>query len=272
MSEVKGQTKGGLLIGGIVMPLPGITVYNPTDTSWAKLDGGDYRQRHTTWIRQVIIHTTKGIWPQKVLSGAGAGDRDKLVANFWKGDPTHSAAQLVVDTDGSIACLCDLAKTAAYHAELSNDWSVGIEMYQMPDGGVYEATYDSTIALVLALCEHFGIPLQIPSRVYNRTPMARMAKDGGPDMVGVFGHRDNTSKRGQGDPGEEIFRRLAVTGAERLDFDNLTDLVIWKMRQKHLISLGEPIARDGLPGPGTVAAMRRRGFADGRAIDAASRE
>jgi hypothetical protein len=267
----------GLLISGVVVPVPGVIVYNPLDTPWCKLDPGDYAVRKTTWIRQVIIHTTKGLWPQYVKAGSGPGGKDKAVADFWRGDPQHSAAQLVVDRDGSVACLCDLAKCAAYHATTSNDWSVGVEMYQDPDGGIFEATFASTVAIVTIICEHMGIPLQIPSRQYDGSIIRRMIQ-GGKDMAGVFGHRDqawdfkkSTSSRGRGDPGDEIYRRLAVVGADRLDFENRRDVELWRARQVYLNSLGETLVADGLPGPGTMAALRRRGFVSGRQLDTAIR-
>src|SRR5690606_41324392 len=62
-----------------------------------------------------------GLWPQHVIPGAGKGGRDRVVADFWRNDPTHSAAHLVVDTDGSVACLADLARDAAYHATVGGD-------------------------------------------------------------------------------------------------------------------------------------------------------
>lgn len=259
---------GGLLIGGHVVPVPGLTIRNPTDTPWCRLDAGDYRARRTPWVRQIIVHTTKGKWPQHVKPGAGAGGRDQWVAEFWRGDPEHSAAQLVVDNDGSIACLTDLAHTCAYHAGLSNDWSIGIEMYQELDGGVHEAVYAATIPLVVALCEQFSIPLQMPSRRYNNAPMGRMVS-GGPDMIGVFGHRDNTSRRGRGDPGDEFFRRLELAGAEAFDYELRADLATWRRRQMYLVAMfSERLTVDGKPGPSTIAAMRRHGFASGRAIPA----
>lgn len=280
----------GLLIRGSYYQVPGLHILapGPGSPAWHHLSPGDYRPRSTRWIRQITVHTTKGIWPKSarpdgplfyttdagdlIRRGAGAGGRDRIVSEFWRGDPEHSAAQLVIDNDGSVACLCDLGLHAAYHATTVNDWSIGIEMYQESDGSIYEAVYQSAELLVSALCDRFWIARQLPSRAYNGTIIRRMI-DGGPDMIGMFGHRDNawdrkarTSTRGRGDPGDEIYRRLRARGFEGFDFDAREDIATWERRQQSLNALGEHLAVDGLAGPSTLQAMRRRGFASGRDI------
>lgn len=265
---------GGLLIAGHVVDVPGVAIANPLDTAWAKLDARDYRARRTPWVRQVIIHTTKGKWPQAVRLGKGPAGADKIVADFWRGDPNHSAAHIVVDRDGSVACLADLATACAYHATTSNDWSVGIELYQESDGTLYEAVLDACVRIVPVIGEALGIPLQVASRVYDGKPIGRMI-NGGPDCVGIFGHRDNawdpvkqTSTRGRGDPGDVIYQRLIAAGAEPFDYAKKEDLFTWQRRQRALNRLGEKLTVDGQCGPGTIAAMRRLGFSNGRAIPA----
>ena len=262
-------TRGGLLIAGVVIAVDGLEIDNPATASWCKLHPDDYRRRKSTWIRQVIVHTTKGRWPQHVKPGAGPGGRDKSVAEYWYRDPDgrkQSAAHLVVDNDGTVACLADVASTCAYHATVSNDWSVGIEIYQEADGGIYEAAIASTVRLVDALCEHLSIPFQIPHAY--RGPLYRMLP-GGKDCAGVFGHRDNTHDRGRGDPGDVIFAELELAGAERVDFERGEDLEVWSRRQRKLNAMGETLTVDGLAGPGTMRAMRRHGLASGRELDAA---
>lgn len=259
-----------LLIGGLFIGVPGLEILSPGPDAppWCQLDPGDYRARKTSWVRQIIIHTTKGIEPQHIIPGAGPSGREQVVAEFWRGDPQHSAAQVVIGSDGKVACLCDLAKVAAYHATTCNDYSVGIEVYQERDGGIYEAAIAALGLLVPALCEAFQIPFQIPT-AYDNRPLTRLV-GGGPDCVGVFGHRDNTTRRGRGDPGDAVFAELELRGAERLDFEARDDLTRWKRRQQRLTTFGaKAIVIDGIAGPSTVHAMRRFGFASGRAIDVA---
>lgn len=256
----------GLLIDGKLHEIPGVEVISPNQFPWAKLAAGDCEWRSTSWVRQIIIHTTKGMFPQKILPGKGAGGKDKVVADFWRGDPEHSAAHLVVDTDGSIVCLADLMKISAYHATFSNDFSIGIEMYQMGDGGIYEATLESTVKLVLTLCDLFGIPLQSDARQYANAPLARMVP-GGKDMVGVFGHRDNTNRRGRGDPGDIIFLKLRDAGMIQHFYDAKPipgDKAYWSKVQTALNkTYGLRLGTDGVCGPKTVEALRKYGLWNG---------
>ncbi len=252
----------GLIIDGNEVAVPGLTIVNANDEPWATLDPADFRPRRTSWVRQIILHTTKGKWPQSVRAGSGAGNRKHAVADFWRNDPEHSAAHLVIDNDGSVACLADLARVAAYHATVSNEWSIGIEMYQESNGDVHEAVYASAVPLVKALCRALGIQFQIPKRPYKSSPLARMA-DGGCHVVGVFGHRDNTHRRGVGDPGDEIFARLAAAGAERFDFDAKEELEVWRLRQIALNKRGAKLTVDGVVGPDTIGALESSGITDG---------
>jgi hypothetical protein len=77
-------------------------------------------------------------------------------------------------------------------------------------------------------------------------------------MVGIFGHRDNTERRGRWDPGEVVFQMLAARGVEQFDFAAGEDLEVWAKRQREL-----GITADGVPGPGTVAALKAAGYVDG---------
>lgn len=251
---------GGLLVAGLVVPVPGVTVIGPHDAVWSHLSPGDCRPR-TIVPHQIILHKTKGGVPELVRPGLGPRGRAERTADFWAGDPTHSGAQLVSGSDGVVGCLCDVVLTEAYHATVSNPYSIGIETYEEQGGIVYEAAIESTIAVVLTLVEHLGIQLQVP-RTYNGRPLARMA-NGGRDVIGVLGHRDNTDRRGHWDPGDELFRRLRAHGAESFDFDAGEDKAVWKSRQLALNAKGYKLDVDGIPGPATTAALRHEGYRGG---------
>ncbi|HEX7018740.1 MAG TPA: N-acetylmuramoyl-L-alanine amidase [Gemmatimonadaceae bacterium] len=264
----------GLLIDGKLHDVPGVDVISPEQFPWARLSQLDFRARQTSWVRQLTIHTTKGISKQYVRAGRGAGGKDKAVADFWRGDPHHSAAPLIVDNDGSVVCLCDLLKVEAFHATTVNTWSVGIEMYQEPDGSIYEAVLDSTVKLVLRLCDLLGIPLQGEARPYKEGAIIERLLHGGKDAVGVFGHRDNAwdfnhnaSARGRGDPGDQIFLRLRAAGMLLHRYDDKPipgDRAYWAKVQDGLNKrYGINIGTDGVCGPETVRTLRKYGLWNG---------
>lgn len=275
------MTSGGVLVRGVVIPIPGLEIVPPAShggPEWAKLTPGDYCMRPAgTWLRQVIVHTTKGIAPQRIIDGPGAGGRDLTVARFWQGDPEHSAAHIVVDNDGSVVCLADLATIAAYHATVSNLWSVGIEMYQELGGGIHRPVFDAVKVLVPALCNILEIPFQVPADRYAKAPLRRML-NGGLDCAGVFGHRDNTSRRGEGDPGEFFYDAMREVGAESFHISDGEDLNRWSARQDYLNRHHEQVVRsvlngklltvDGLAGRSTLRVARQAGYATNAAIPA----
>jgi hypothetical protein len=251
-----------LLIGGKLVPIRGVTSVVPWShggPAWACLDPGDYRARRTRWVRQIVVHTTKGIWPQTIRRGAGPDGRDRRVADYWHRDPEHSAAHIVVDSDGSVACLTDLATTAAYHATTANDVSVGIEMHQEVDGSIYESVLNSTVATVLAICDAMLIADQFAADPYRAAPIQRLIDDD--QFCGIYGHRNNTSRRGRGDPGDEIWHRLELAGVEPVQVGQHQDVVRSRQRQAHLVSLGAAISVDGVVGPRSIQAARSQGFA-----------
>jgi hypothetical protein len=253
----------GLIISGQEVEVDGLTIVNKNDNQWAHLDAHDFGSRNGAWVRQIILHTTQGNWPQTLLPGKGPGGSAKSTVTYWQTSPICSGSHIIIDNDGTVACLTDLATDAAYHATVSNRWSIGIEMRQEPtNNGVYEATYDAAEILVPALCKLFGVQFQMPKLMYGGHPFKRML-DGGPDMIGVFGHRNNTEDRGRGDPGEEIWGRMLAAGAERFDFEAREDIDVWKQRQSDLNAAGSSLTVDGQPGPKTIDALKAAGGATG---------
>ncbi len=277
----------GILYAGKYHLVEGLEVTSPGPgaPSWQKLSRGDYSMRKTDWIRQLIFHTTKGIESTFVRPGAGVGGKDRTVADFWSKSEDHSAAQIIIDNDGSVAVLCDLATIAAYAATTSNDWSVNVELYQEPDGSVYTAVYRAWAKLAPALCSILRIPFQIHLAPYKRGAIVQRMKHGGPDCVGLFGHRDQAWKfpqhlsleqrlkypngyanRGKGDPGDHAYQVVVVAGAETFDYSKSEDIASWRRRQMLLIAMGEKLTPNGICDHSTMDAMRRRGFSHGAAI------
>ena len=205
-----------------------------------------------------VNHTTKGIpggrnqKPQYVKPGGVDKGKEFAVAKFWSGSSRQSGAHTVIDTDGSIGQLADLLWIAMYHAGSVNEYSVGHEIYQQGDGAIYRNTLRACVSLNLAVCKLFGIQFQI-HRPYQG-PIKRLIR-GGKDCVGIFGHHDQTSNRGPGDPGEFIKDMLVEAGAETFDFAVGEDRAVWRERQDDL-----GVVPDGIPGPQTTQALKASGY------------
>jgi hypothetical protein len=264
----------GLLIGGHYVPVEGVRVLGPGDAPWIKLGPGDGKPRDRRDIagkllapQQWFLHKTIADDPEKVLPGVGpaarAGGAEDTVET-WAKDPTYSAAQLVSGHDGELVQIADLLFVETFHATVSNAYSVGIETKEMPGGGFFEAAAFTTVAATIVGCDALGIQKQMPKLgSYRNRPITRMV-NGGHDCVGVFGHRDNTDRRGRWDPGDYLFQLLAAHGFEQFDYEAGEDIATWKARQLALnAQLGIKLTVDGIPGPATRAALVAAGYKNG---------
>jgi hypothetical protein len=264
----------GVVINGAQVAVPGVSVQNWHDEPRFRLRIGessgvnDGRPRTTRWVRSIILHTTRGIpggtdlRAQKILPGLGpVGPLAENVARYWSTSGQAGGAHLICDFDGTWICLADLASETAYHATSINDVSIGIEICQGGDAELYDGQLDSVVTMVDFLTERFCIQRQIPHGYHG--PVPRLAS-GGANCVGVFGHRDQTDQRGQGDPGDAVMEKLAKAGYERLDFRAGQDLSVWRERQRSISAgLSTPLADDGIAGPRTVARLEQLGYPHG---------
>lgn len=249
----------GLVIAGIEIEVPGLLVRNWHDSARLRLTPQDRKSRPRTWVRGIVLHTTRGIPGgadkrlQRILPGLGPDTkRDERIADMWAADDRHAGAHLICDHDASWTCLADLQLEAAFHAGNVNDVTIGIEMYQDGNAALYEGQLESVVRMVDYLTRKFSIQRQIPHRYGGRAFDRGLNR--GLDVVGVYGHRDCSNNRGRGDPGDAIFQLLARAGYESLDFSTGRDKWLWMERQE---ALG--LLMDGVPGPRTVEALRAAG-------------
>ena len=276
----------GLLLDGKIAYVPGVTVIPPAShggPEWNELHPDDFCPRqHAPSI--VCIHSTGGLWPQRVLEVACKGGHAREVLEMWSGqdrrggEREHSGASLVVDFDGVVYCAGDIVRDAAYHARAINQGAVGIEMCTYPDGSITRATLHATALLVSALTWSgtgtglLAIPAQMPRGPYKNAPLRRLEAPNGVEtdgagLVGVIGHRDQTAQRGFGDPGGAIWVELFDLGFEMVDYDGYEDHKLGEFRQAALNAIdakagntNRPLVVDGIVGPASLATAGRLGF------------
>lgn len=276
----------GLVIGGVVYPVPGHKVVGTHDAAWAHLAPGDSRKRPrkadgSLWwfVRQWIVHKTIADDPEILLPGKGPVGLGRRTAEYWQNDGRYGGAQIVFADDGEIDQLADLYDVEAFHATRSNPYSTGSEMREVgprageKGGKFYEATLRANTAAILVGAPKLGIQLQSHVGPYRGVPLVRMDDDGptpgGPDVCGILDHKWNTDQRGMWDAGamwlhHPQFGLLAnCPGFELFDYTRNEDLTAWKDRQSDLVRAGHKIAITGVPGPDTCEALKREGYIDG---------
>jgi hypothetical protein len=268
--------KTGLVLAGKRVLMPGFNITNFLDNPHLHLASGDVRRR-SPWeqegIHLIVMHTTGGIpggkdlRPQVIIPGTGlssnAGER---IVSSWSLDTDRpGGAALIIDFDCEIYCCTDLILEAAYHAKAANGCSVGIEIVQGKNAELYSKQLATAAKFTVALCKILPTPIQLQIPLpYQAKPIKRFVdsqKTNRPlfDVVGIVGHRDLTSSRGEGDPGDAIMKALSDRGCQSMDFEARGDITIWKERQ---FFLGMTMC-DGIPGKETVKALKIRGCKDG---------
>lgn len=249
----------GVVVNGRQELVPGLVVTSYLDDPRLSLGPDDKCARNNRWPRGLCLHVTDGM-QAPVRKGTGRRANAGLsTANWWRQKAAgHAGTHLIVDADGSVACLADLLLDCTYHAGSVNHASVGIDLWQpRSPSGLWEGQLDAFVLLCDWLTARLGIQRQF-QRVYHGRPIRRI-EDGARDVVGIYGHRDVTTARGVDDPGDAPFTWLQQAGYEPLDFGSDDDLRVWKERQRALGGL----TVDGVAGPRTVAAVKAMVHADG---------
>lgn len=231
-----------VVVDGAREDVPGVLSRSYLDDASLRLSHEDYGPRPKLRIRSIVLHTTQGVWPQVVWPGAGKAGGAAANLHAWAYDRRCAGSHLLIDGDGAVFCAADLSAEQTWHATSINPYSIGLEIVQRSDGSLYRAQLDAVVALVDWLTRRLRIQRQVPD-VY-RGPVPRLV-EGGRDFVGVCGHRDQSSNRGRGDPGDCVFDALIAAGYEPLNLIAGDDRAVWRERQRKL-GFREPDV-DGVP-------------------------
>jgi N-acetylmuramoyl-L-alanine amidase len=227
----------------------------------------DFTPRHT-WIRGIVVHTVNGV-KGPLKPGTKDTGRDFNYARYFANTTRKVSCDYIMDCDGSIAVTNDPLKNFTWHAESVNPVTLGIEFVQDDkDGALYEGQIAAGVRFIAFLCEQLGIQKQVPAIGGNPDPqvLTRLkAPNDGHTLVGVYGHRNQTTNRGFGDPGNWIFEALLRNGFEGFNFQKDEDLMVWKDRQKNA-GIEEKDC-DGIPGPFTRKKLEAQGYKNGIWMD-----
>lgn len=252
----------GLLIDGVEVAVPGVNVVHFMEDASLRLRPEDGRPRKTHRVHVITLHTGIGDEPQVVLAGAGPPGLARRMIRGWGAEADHQAgAHLVIDADGTVYQLADLLRTVSFHARSLNEVSIGIELAQTHQLEVWQQTIDTCVLLDDAITLRLGIQRQLQWPYLGEAkPVARLSGGGalpGMEYVGICGHRDQTTARGPGDPGDAVMRAHLLAGYEGWDFERGEDIQRWSVRQRMANSRGAILTIDGIPGAATVAALRK---------------
>lgn len=258
-------TGTGLVFAGKRVLVPGVNVISWLDDPRLRLKlPEDGRARQGGYFTQIIaLHSTRGApdsddkRPQTLLPDLGPSTRAGYeVVEDWRTDHRCAGGHLIDDFDGTVYQLADLVTETTYHATSINHRSIGIETKQgRAQNEFYTGQLAALKAVVDVITAELGIPRCVPSGYHG--PLARLER-GGADYWGVCGHRDQTDRRGFGDPGDHVMDSL---GYQRVNIAAGEDLALVKALQQ---ALGfRASACDGIPGPITRAALRKAGYQHG---------
>lgn len=173
----------------------------------------DGRRRVPQATRAIVLHTVHGKLGALSDAPSVPSDRAERYARYQASTTREVSWHLTVDTDGTVVQSADVASWTCWHATSVNGWTVGVEMVQEADGTLYRLQLAAVVALCDLLCARLGIDRRVPARagvpIVGVVP--RLTGHDGP-WSGVFGHRNQTTNRGPGDPGSHVFLALMAAG------------------------------------------------------------
>lgn len=209
----------GLIIDGHRYPVPGVRVVTWLDDPDAAPLVTKGFARSASAVTAIVLHTSRGR-RGGVRPVAGSDEKALRLARYQARGSRAASWHLTIGGAGTVYQQADLATFATWHASHANQWSVGVELAQSADTpDLTRAQVDACVAVVRVICAAMKIPERFPAKPGNvpidgpvRAWQSR--KQGGESLSarGVIGHRNLTTSRGPGDPGDAVFTALAAVG------------------------------------------------------------
>jgi hypothetical protein len=240
----------------------------PNSVSWVdgnpKIRRVTDKNRRTKRVRLIVCHTHEGILG-RLIAGLGRNTTvDERLAWYQTSTDRNVSWDATMDLNGDLIWQSDPVEEYTWQAGAVNSISMGIEFVQdcvtengKRVGNLYSGQMDRGVFLIDFMTHVFKIQRAIPWDKVNDCPpkglISRLSKDLSKDFVGICGHRNLTTQRGPGDPGDHIFYALRDAGYELFDLNLKEDLETWKQRQRDLGFA--PKDCDGIPLSDTVAAL-----------------
>jgi hypothetical protein len=222
----------------------------------------------TQWLRAIVMHTVHGKTGKLLPGLSKPSTRAESYAKYQASTSRDVSWDYTIDTDGTIVASNDPVKFYTWQATSVNPFTLGIELVQEDNGDLYEGQIAVAVQFLDVLTRELadrGHPIQrqVPMTadgkpvkgIVKRIEDSSQAKN----FSGVVGHRNQTTNRGPGDPGDHIFNALQKAGYKGFNLDTNDDVVFWKDIQTRL---GVTPA-DGIPGRATQAALLKAGYKHG---------
>jgi N-acetylmuramoyl-L-alanine amidase len=226
----------------------------------------------TQWLRAIVMHTVAGKVGKLLPGFSKPSTRAESYAKYQANTSRDVSWDYTIDTDGTIVASNDPIKFYTWQATSVNPFTLGIELVQEDNGDLYEGQISVAVRFLDLLTRELsdrGHPIQrqVPMSL-NGTPVkgviSRIANaETAKQVVGVYGHRNQTSNRGAGDPGDFIFDALLKAGYKGFNLETKDDVIFWKDIQT---KLGLTPA-DGIPGRDTQKALLAAGYKHGLMVN-----
>lgn len=211
-------------------------------------------------IRGIVCHTHEGL-RGKVLPGTGPNTTiDERLAMYQTNTDRYVSWDYTIDQNGDVICQNDPMIDYTWQGNMTNGYTLGFEMVQKlygnGTGDLFENEIKAAVTLIDFLTLVLGIQRQIPWDSVHNKPASKVITrmETGKDVVGIYGHRNITEKRGEGDPGDAIFYALKDAGYECFDYGKNEDIKTWKERQSSLGMATED--QDGLALDKTISFIK----------------